>query len=184
MTKAFARKQFPQLATPVRWGPVEAVFVPGQRLPPQSLIGNVNVIPFVGDLCVVLRMADRRPEIPGGTLEPGENYLATLERELTEEAGARLLSFTLLGAWRCHSAATESYRPHLPHPDFYRVVGYGEVDLVGNPTNPAGAEQITAVDLTSVEVASRLFTQWQRPDLAALYLLADYERETSRPRTQ
>lgn len=184
LSKAAMRQKFPELSTPVRWGPVEAVFAPRRRLPPQSLIGNVNLVPFAGDLAVVLRMADGRPEIPGGTLEPGENYLTTLERELTEEAGARLLTFTLLGAWRCHSAAAETYRPHLPHPDFYRVVGYGDVALVGKPTNPVDGEQIATVDLTPVEEVSRLFRQWQRPDLAALYLLAHHQRQTSHLRMQ
>jgi 8-oxo-dGTP pyrophosphatase MutT (NUDIX family) len=148
------------------------------------LIGNVNLVAFVGDLAVILWVAGGRLEIPGGTLEPGEGYLTALERELTEEAGARLLTFTHIGAWCCHSAAPEPYRPHLPHPDFYRVVGYGDVELMGRPTNPAGAEQITAVDLTSVEEASSLFRQWQRPDLAALYRLAHQERQASRLRTQ
>jgi 8-oxo-dGTP pyrophosphatase MutT (NUDIX family) len=179
LTDAIVQRQFPELFTPVHWGPVEAVFVPRQMLPPRSLIGNVNMIPFVGDDAVILRVADGRLEIPGGTLEPNEDYLAALRRELTEEAGARLRSFTPLGAWHCRSSASEPYRPHLPHPIFYRVVGYGDVELVGRPTNPDGGEQIVEVVVVPVEEAAALFLRWQRPDIAALYTLAHYYRHTA-----
>ena len=148
--------------------------MPSQILPPASSIGNVNVIPFIGNDAVILRVADGRPEIPGGTLEPGEDFLAALRRELLEEAGSRLQSFTLLGAWRCHSTAGKPYRPHLPHPDFYRVVGYGQIEIVGRPTNPGGGEQFTEVAVVPVSEAAAAFRRWQRPDIAALYLQADH----------
>jgi 8-oxo-dGTP pyrophosphatase MutT (NUDIX family) len=179
LTDAIVQRQFPELFTPVHWGPVEAVFVPRQTLPPRALIGNVNVIAFVGDDAVILRVADGRLEIPGGTLEPDEDYLAALRRELSEEAGARLRSFKLLGAWRCRSSASAPYRPHLPHPIFYRVVGYGDVDLLGPPTNPDGGEQIVDVAVVPVEEAAALFRRWQRPDIAALYALAHDYRHTA-----
>ena len=66
-------------------------------------------------------------------------------RELLEEAGAQLLTFELFGAWHCRSSAPAPYRPHLPHPESYRVVGYGEVALVGAPTNPPDGEQVIEV---------------------------------------
>ncbi len=187
MDEAALRESFPGLFAPIRWGPVEASFALLGHLPPAQLIGNANIIPFVEDRVVVLRLADRRPELPGGTLEPGEGFLDAVRRELREEAGARMRSFTLIGAWRCVSAASEPYRPHLPHPNFYRVVGFGDIELVDPPTNPVGGEQVASVALLSVAKAAALFEQWHRPDLAALCRLSEIQRvkELSRiaPRT-
>lgn len=172
----------PDLYIPVHYGPVEAVFVPGPELPPQNLIGNVNIVPFVGDAAVVLRVAGERPEILGGTLEPGEDYLAALHRELREEAGADLLSWTFIGAYRCHSVADKPYRPHLPHPDFFRVVGYGEIEIVSQPTNPPGGEEVVEVSVMPVKAAVKVFRLWRRPDIAALFLLAARCRQSARER--
>ena len=112
--------------------------------------------------------------ITGGTLEPGENYLEAIQRELVEEAGARLINLKPIGAWHCHSLAESPYRPHLPWPEFYRIVGYGEVELIEKPENPKDGEQVLEVGTFSPEEVNRLLAQ--RPDdgqeLAEIYRLA------------
>ncbi len=145
--------------------------------PPANLISNVYSVSFIGAQCLLIRMLHRQREVwdlTGGTLEPGETYREAIRRELMEEAGARLLTFEPFGAWHCWSLAPAPYRPHLPHPESYRVVGYGEVELVGSPTNPPDGEQVIEVACVSVEEAvRRLRTSWpDRPELAELYRLA------------
>ncbi|MFO7320128.1 MAG: NUDIX domain-containing protein [Chloroflexota bacterium] len=158
-----------------RWGAVSARFELN-TLPPDELISNVNLVPYIGDRWVVIRTNEGRYEVPGGTREAGETYLDTLCRELMEEAGAELVSFKPLGAWLCTSSAPEPYKPHLPHPTFYRLAGVGEVRLAGRPANPPGGETIVAVEIVSLAGAQTRFRSCGRYDLADLYLLAARSR--------
>lgn len=149
--------------------------------PPANLVSNVYIVPFIGEQCLLIRVLHRQRElweITGGTLEPDETYLDAIRREVPEEAGARLLSFKLMGAWHCWSSAPAPYRPHLPHPESYRVVGYGEVERIGAPTNPPDGEQVIEVARLPVEEAVRRL-RTSRPDfpeLAELYQLAATQR--------
>ena len=136
------------------------------------MISNVNIAPFVGDKWVVIRLQSGDWEIPGGTLEPNETYAEAIRRELLEEAGARLKSFKLVGAWHCISEASTPYRPHLPFPEFYRVVGVGEIELVQAPENPQGGEQVTAVECDTLNGVMKRFGSIGRYDLKDLYQLA------------
>jgi 8-oxo-dGTP diphosphatase len=175
--------QFPDLFTDIYWegANIHARFDFTDTAP--DLISNVNVVPYIGDQWVILRLDNGRWEIPGGTLEPDETYLETIHREVMEEAGARLLSFEPLGAWYCQSDAPQPYRPHLPHPIFYRFAGYGEIELVGKPLNPPDAEQVVSVEQVSLETAVERFRSINRADLADLYRFAAYRRSLSTPST-
>ena len=155
--KAISEEGFPHLFQDTIWGALKCRFELCRVPPPAGLIGNVNLIPFVGDRWVMIRLQDGTWEIPGGTLEPDESYLQTICRELEEEAGAHLMTFEPLGAWHCRSTSPEPYRPHLPHSEFYRFVGYGEVEIVGTPRNPVGAEQVKCVECASIEQISERF---------------------------
>ncbi len=161
----------------IAWGAVHARFEQMDTPPDDALISNVSVVPFVGDQVVVIRLEDGSCEMPGGTREAGETCWQTAQRELVEEAGARLLSYTPFGAWRCHSTSPQPYKAHLPHPDFFRLAGYGAVELVSQPTNPPDGEKVVAVELLTLEAAAQRFCAAGRPDLADLYRLAAHIRE-------
>jgi 8-oxo-dGTP pyrophosphatase MutT (NUDIX family) len=163
---------YPNLFQRLIWDSLQVEFQLLDTDLPSPLIANVNIVPRLGDRWLILRLSNGDWEIPGGTLEVGEDYLAAARRELLEEAGARLLSFELFGAWRCFSLAAKPYRPHLPWPESYRVVGVGEVELVGQPENPIDGEQVIAVEAVSLATAMKCFLSIQRPDLAELYHLA------------
>lgn len=159
-----------------KYGTVTAQFARQSSWPDDALISNINVVPFIDDRVVYIRLQDGHCEVPGGTREAGEDPLDTARRELREEAGAQLLNFRLIGAWHCSSTSATPYRPHLPHPVFYRLAGYSDVVLIGPPTNPADGEQVAAVEVVTVEQAAQAFIAAARPDLADLYRLAAWVR--------
>ena len=146
--------------------------------PPPELVSNVSIAPFDDTGWLIIR--DQAGwGIVGGTLEPGETYLEALRRELREEAGCELLSYDLFGALRMEFLSDEPYRPHLPFPVSYRLLGVGEVRRVGAPTNPAGGEVITAVATFPLDEACRLLATWpdDGPLLADIYRFAAAFRE-------
>lgn len=172
MAAVLSPRDLPNLFGDTIWGALKCRFELRDSPPPASLISSVNIVPFVGGQVLMIRLQSGEWEIPGGTLEPGENHVHAIRRELVEEAGARLVTFEPLGAWRCHSSAPEPYRPHLPHPEFYRFVGYGEVEIITEPQSPVAGEQVALVECVAVEEASQRFLAVGRPELAELYLLA------------
>lgn len=176
--KLISKIDFPHLIGRTRWGAVTCEFECLNKLPPLNLISNVNLVPFREDLWLMLRLQTGEWEIPGGTLEPDEIYSDAIRRELIEEAGARLISFEPLGAWRCFSTAPKPYRPHLPHPEFYRLVGYGAVEIIGNPENPEDGEQVASVEFVPIKEAAQRFRNVNRFELAELYQLAARVRES------
>ncbi|CAI6015078.1 hypothetical protein PAECIP112173_00026 [Paenibacillus sp. JJ-100] len=172
-------EQYPALSTSIDWGIIEAEFRLGEHVD-ETLVSNVSIIPFIGDKCVVFQLDNGLWELPGGTLEVDEPYMDGLKRELMEELGAELRSYQVFGQFHCTSSAPEPYRPHIPHPHFVRVIGYGDVELVSDPLNPEDGEQVVAVEMVEVDEAVRRFREQNRYDIAEMYKLAYELREGDR----
>ncbi|MFS0870351.1 NUDIX domain-containing protein [Paenibacillus xylanilyticus] len=174
-----SREQFPALSTSIHWGIIEAEFRLNDIVN-EALVSNVSIIPFVRNQCVVFQLDNGKWELPGGTLEPGERYPDALKREVMEELGAELQSYQIFGQFYCTSGALEPYRPHIPHPHFVRLIGYGEVELAGKPLNPVDGEQVVAVETVEIDEAVRRFQEQNRNDIAEMYKLAYVLREEGR----
>ncbi|WP_413376534.1 NUDIX hydrolase [Paenibacillus taichungensis] len=174
--KTLDREQFPALSTSIHWGIVKAEFRLNDIVD-ETLVSNVSIIPFVGKQVVVFQIDNGKWELPGGTLEVGEKYMDGLEREVMEELGAKLVTYRVFGQFHCMSSAPESYRPHIPHPHFVRLIGYGEVELVGQPLNPVDGEQVIAVEVVEIGEAIKRFEEQNRYDIAEMYRLAYLLRE-------
>ena len=128
-------------------------------------MANVSVVPCTAVGWVVLVLGDGRPEVPGGTREPGESVMGTLRRELLEEAGATVwgvgLHFLGEGAVPAAFAASAASAAG-------RV---GQVELVSEPTIGDGEDVVEVLTL-SLEEAQGRFRAVGRGDLADLYGLA------------
>lgn len=172
-----SKEPYKHLFQQTGWGSIEAEFV--LDMPKESLISNVSIVPFIDRRCVVIRWDDGTWEVPGGTLEQGEHYRDAVRRELMEEAGAVLHTYKPFGAWKCFSHHPQPYKPHLPHPEFYRLVGYGDVEICSQPQIPDDGEKVVAVEVMSVDEAAAAFRQQGRLDLADLYRLAERLRSRS-----
>lgn len=149
-------------------------------LAPASMVANVRVVPFLDDgRCVLAKAAEFGWMVPGGTREPGETPLETAVREMREEIGATLVSYRPIGADWCVTTGPV-YRPHLPHPEFCMVYGWGDVELDGPPEPVVGGETIVEVRPMSVPDAINLLLDVGQADGAAIVRLAAGDRASMR----
>ncbi len=142
--------------------------------PDPALITNVRVLCFVGDDVVLITTAEFGPVgLPGGTLERGESVQEGLERELMEEVGAAVGRWEIVGRMRFRSEEAEPYRTHMPHPIFHWAVGYADVALVAEPTNPPDGETVTAVEILPVAEACRRLAEKDAWEASLVACVAD-----------
>ncbi|WP_100835636.1 NUDIX hydrolase [Kitasatospora fiedleri] len=165
--------RYPALHAPQRWewGGIDAQF--STDLPPDELITNIHLVGFAEGRVVLCRDVRGHWFLPGGTREAAESVESCLERELREEAGARLLGPpTWIGH---HLAVTDSptpYRPWQPHPVKAWLWGWADVLVDSAPTNPDDGEQVVEVRPVTPDEALRLLGDHREPWWPELVALA------------
>ena len=162
--------------TQASWAPMDLRFELLTGAVDPDRIARVYVVPFNGAACVVVGFEHGDWGPVGGGREPDESIRAALERELAEEAGGRLLTYTPFAVLQCHSRLPAPYRPHEPHPDYGCLYGYGEVELVGLPQLCDGPERAVAVEVLAPDAAVSLLAARGRTWEADLYRLAANRR--------
>lgn len=134
-----------------------------------SILQSVNIVPFVGEDVVLTMMSATKPLLPGGTREYGETLLQTIQREVFEECGAEIDTCVAFALLDCYSYERKPWRPHLPHPEFSRLLCFGDIRMIGGPARGQNMETISAVNVVSLPVAIRSLLTCRRPELAAIY---------------
>jgi 8-oxo-dGTP diphosphatase len=122
--------------TQATWGPIDLRFQLFTGQVDLDRVARVHLVPFIGAACVVVGFEHGDCVPAGGGLEPGESVWAALERELAEEAGARLLNRTTFAVLRCHSRAASPYRPHEPHPTTTTCTPMARWSWLAHPSTP------------------------------------------------
>lgn len=89
-------------------------------LPPMKFISSVRGIVFRNDEVLCVRNPRETHIVPGGRIEPGEDVLGALQRELLEETGWHVEKEMLLGFMHFRLLSGPA------QPDFLQVVFAGE----------------------------------------------------------
>jgi 8-oxo-dGTP pyrophosphatase MutT (NUDIX family) len=171
--------RFLDLARGVRW---RNTALTGCRLvtgkPNPARLQSVNMVPFVGDRVIVIALENGHIMLPGGTRERDETLFQTISREMREETGHAVDSCFPFAVLDCISYDEKPWRDYLVHPEFERLVCFGDVHQVGLPENPAGAEQIARIEILPVAEAVTFLRDVGRPELADIYGLASEIRRS------
>jgi 8-oxo-dGTP diphosphatase len=166
MKPSVNRELYPNLLRTYDWGKVISNFEVSHDLPPEPMVSNVNIVPFINEKCVLIQLDNGNWEMLGETLEPREDYLSALKRVHIHD----------FRSMEIHFVCGETLKTPFTLSIYYRVVGYGDVELVSAPSIPEGGEKVVAVEAMTLKEARLNFMSIGRPDLAELYEIANVLR--------
>ncbi|MBI3709340.1 MAG: NUDIX hydrolase [Proteobacteria bacterium] len=110
---------------------------------------SIKGVVFVGDRVVLLKNERDEWELPGGKLEPGEDPIPCLAREIAEELSITVEVGAILDCWRydirnkvevvvvsygCHAGSAESLKPSNEH----KALGLFTLQELGDLKMPDG----------------------------------------------
>ena len=141
-------------------------FIPFNRGISEPSVTHAYAIPYVGrHTCIITKRGNGTWVLPGGTVETGETWQETLEREIFEETGSRILRCQPFGAYRVIGNRTT-----------FRVVCWADVEHIEEPNDPDGKRGITEIRFIRYSDAVTYYTV-ANAHFGALYLLSHEIRE-------
>ncbi len=101
--------------------PNEVHLVLTDTLPPLQLVTASMALAFKDECVLLTNLVQRGWDIPGGHIEPGEHPEETVQREVYEEAGARLGELHLFAYQHMVIRAAKPKAYRYPYPESYQV---------------------------------------------------------------
>ena len=123
--------------------------------PPRGYVTSARALVTDGDRVLVVQDPEGKHILPGGRLEPGETPEDALQRELLEETGWSLASFSPIGVLHfTHIDPVPKGSPY-PYPDFIQVVYAGNPEAY-HPELKEADDYVLGSELVPVVEARRL----------------------------
>lgn len=116
------------------------------------LVTSVRAVVVKGGRVVVLENRDGKHYLPGGRIEPGEDHLEALSREVNEECGLQVVDPEQIGFIHFHHRTPRPDQYPYPYPDMIHRVFVAE-----------GRGELSCGDVDGYEVAAELMS----PEAAA-----------------
>jgi 8-oxo-dGTP diphosphatase len=116
------------VAETIEWGPLRFAVRSFlcSAMPPPGFVTSVRAIVSHQGMVLVVRDPESTHIIPGGRCEPGEVWQDTLQREIAEETGWRILNMRLLGIRHFHHLSPKPPEYKYPYPDFCQIIYHAE----------------------------------------------------------
>lgn len=100
-----------------------------ESTPPLKLVTSVRALLTRGDEIMVVRDPAGLHILPGGRLDPGEELLDALERELLEETGWSIHpAHARIALFRYHIQSPRPAGYRYPYPDFLQLIYLAKAD--------------------------------------------------------
>lgn len=101
--------------------PNESQLILSSELPPKHLITSVFGLIFKGELLLLSKLVHRGWDLPGGHIEPDENPVSALHREIYEEAKVEIGHSKLVGCQKILLLGKKPPGYEYPFPVSYQL---------------------------------------------------------------
>jgi ADP-ribose pyrophosphatase YjhB (NUDIX family) len=120
---AFLAQHAARTEESINWGdmPLRVSSYLTSELPPMQYVTSVRAVVISQDAVLVLHDGSNHHVLPGGRIESGESFEATLHREVLEKTGYALRNAKVLGFMHFRHLGPKPEGYEYPYPDFLQL---------------------------------------------------------------